>query len=154
MNLGNKIKTFRQKRKMTLVALANAAELSKGFLSDLENGKRDVSAKNLVKLADVLHVTPNDLLEFEATHPKLKTMQLCDELAIERGLKIREYPGKWKTAKDIALHARKDKYAEESAFELACRNFLELGGEMSANFYGLLNSEIINEQVSDLPRGV
>ena len=70
-----------------------------------------------------------------------------DELAIERGLKIRDYPGKWKTAKSLALRTRKDKYPEESAFELACRHFVELGGEMQKPYYDVLNSETL-----DLPQ--
>jgi hypothetical protein len=66
--------------------------------------------------------------------------QKVDELAIERGLQIREFPGKWKTAKSHALWTRKDKYPEESAFEAACRIFVELGGEMQKPYYDVLNS--------------
>ena len=66
-----------------------------------------------------------------------------DRLAIERGLQIREYPTKWKDAKDIALRTRTDKFPEESAFELACRVFVELGGGMQKPFYDVLNSEVV-----------
>ena len=80
---------------------------------------------------------------WELYQQKLKTMQLLDQLAIERGLQIREYPGKWDKAKDIALRTRTDKYNEESAFDLACRIFLELGGESKQNYYDILNSDVL-----------
>lgn len=66
-----------------------------------------------------------------------------DELAIERGLDIKNYPVKWKQALDIALRADKDSYTEGNAFEYACRCYVELGGQSANNFYGLLNEEII-----------
>lgn len=66
-----------------------------------------------------------------------------DELAIERGLLIKEYPSKWKQAKSVAIRADKDSYAEGTAFEYACRLFLQLGGKQEGNFYGLLNAESI-----------
>ncbi len=69
--------------------------------------------------------------------------QKTDELAIERGLQIREFPTKWKQAKDMALRMRKDRYAEESAFEWACRVYLELGGESKQPFYDVLNSQVL-----------
>lgn len=71
-------------------------------------------------------------------------MQEEDLLAIERGLLIKDYPVKWKQAKSQALRADKLSYSEDSAFELACRFFLELGGVMQGNFYGILNSEKLN----------
>ena len=74
---------------------------------------------------------------------KENLMHLNDQLAIERGLQIREYHGKWNAAKDIALRTRTDKYPEESAFEAACRIFVELGGESKLNCYDVLNSDCL-----------
>lgn len=70
-------------------------------------------------------------------------MRQYEQLAIERGLLIREYHGKWKDAVGIALRARKDEYDEESAFEFACRVYLELGGESRQPFYDVLNSQVL-----------
>jgi transcriptional regulator with XRE-family HTH domain len=36
--------------------------LSKGFISDVENGKRDMSGKNIVQVCRLLDVTPNWIL--------------------------------------------------------------------------------------------
>jgi hypothetical protein len=36
--------------------------LSKGFISDVENGKRDMSGKNIIQACKILDVTPNWLL--------------------------------------------------------------------------------------------
>ncbi len=71
-------------------------------------------------------------------------MKTTDEMALERGLKIREYPGKWSQAKNLALNYRKDKYEEDTAFALAYRLFLELGGESGKPIDGLLDSEFIS----------
>lgn len=68
-------------------------------------------------------------------------MDKTDELAIERGLKIRDYPGKWKQAKDVALRMPKDSYPEDTAFDLSHRLFLELGAESGLPYYGLLNAD-------------
>ena len=70
-------------------------------------------------------------------------MRQYEHLAIERGLLICEYPGKWKDALDIAIRARKDEYTEESSFEFACRVFVELGGESRQPFYDVLNSDVL-----------
>jgi transcriptional regulator with XRE-family HTH domain len=60
--LGIVVGTVRRKMGMTAKTLAKKAGLSVGFLSDLENGKRGVSAYNLVRLAEALKVKPGLLL--------------------------------------------------------------------------------------------
>lgn len=62
--------------------------------------------------------------------------RLADELAIEKGYLIKDYPSKWKQAKDTAIRMDKSEYSEESAFALACRLFLELGGKRDLKTVG------------------
>ena len=46
--------------------LAERAGLSKGFLSDLENNKRNIGSQNLLKIANVLGASVDYLLRGEA----------------------------------------------------------------------------------------
>ena len=55
------IKVWREYRKMTLDQLAAAAELSKGYLSDLENSKRKGPVDTLRAIAQALKVSLDDI---------------------------------------------------------------------------------------------
>lgn len=61
--LGENIKKYRKLRGFTQERLAELIELEIRTLSLIETGNNFVSAKTLTKLADVLNVTPSDLLE-------------------------------------------------------------------------------------------
>jgi transcriptional regulator with XRE-family HTH domain len=47
----------REQRKLTQDRLAELTGISKGFISDAENDKRNISSHNLLKIADVLHAS-------------------------------------------------------------------------------------------------
>lgn len=70
-------------------------------------------------------------------------MQMTEEVAIQQGLDIRNYGGKWRRAKDMALRAEKDSYPEGSAALYAYRLFMEMGGGNNGGFYGLLNEDTL-----------
>lgn len=61
-NLGENIKKERKKRKFSLQEVAEAAEVTAGFLSQIENGKNEPSLTTLKKIADYLDVTISKLL--------------------------------------------------------------------------------------------
>jgi len=54
---------------MTQDQLAERAGMSKGFLSDVENNKRNVSSQNLLKIANVLGASVDYLLRGESREP-------------------------------------------------------------------------------------
>lgn len=54
--LGKRISGVRREKKMTSEKLAYEAGISKGYLSDVENGKKLPSIKVLAELAEVLGV--------------------------------------------------------------------------------------------------
>lgn len=60
--MGNRIREWRDARGLTLEALADAAGVSPGYLSRMETGGRNVSLKNLAKLAAALGVSERDLV--------------------------------------------------------------------------------------------
>lgn len=57
-----KVKEFRKQRGLTVEQLASKAGLSKSFLSEIENGKKQINGRRLQDLADALGVRPHDLI--------------------------------------------------------------------------------------------
>ena len=63
MNIGNKIKELRVARNLTQEELADRAELSKGFISQVENFRISPSLKALNRIAEALEVDLKTLFE-------------------------------------------------------------------------------------------
>ena len=61
--VGDRIRKVREQMAMTQDALAASAGLSKGFISEVENNKRNISAQNLLKVANSLSASVQYLLE-------------------------------------------------------------------------------------------
>ena len=61
--LGHHISVERKKRGITLERLAYEMEISKGNLSDIENGKRDPRFTTLRAIADGLEIPLSKLLD-------------------------------------------------------------------------------------------
>lgn len=60
--MGNNIKIFREKMKITLYELSNLTGISVGYLCHLENGTRDnPSYKIMTRIAKALNKTINDI---------------------------------------------------------------------------------------------
>lgn len=55
------VRVWREHRGLTATALAEAAGIGQGFLSQIETGKRDGTVETLKKIAAVLKVTIDDL---------------------------------------------------------------------------------------------
>lgn len=60
--VGDRIREIREHKKLTQDQLANKAHLSKGFLSDVENNKKNISSHLLLKIAEVLGASVEYLL--------------------------------------------------------------------------------------------
>lgn len=80
---GQVIKETREAQGITQQSLAEKAGLSKGFLSDLENGNRGVSSENLLRIAKALSTTTDYLLGHEAisSAPVRASIEVPDELS-------------------------------------------------------------------------
>src|SRR5579864_5122391 len=63
--VGDRIRDVREELRMTQDRLAEQAGLSKGFLSDVENNKRNIGSENLLKIANVLGASVDYLLRGE-----------------------------------------------------------------------------------------
>ena len=60
--IGERIKFWRQKRGLTQEKLAEKVELTPGFISLIETGKKRASLEALLSLCRALNITINDLL--------------------------------------------------------------------------------------------
>ncbi|MDX8045453.1 helix-turn-helix transcriptional regulator [Gracilibacillus sp. S3-1-1] len=75
MSFGEEIKEIRNTKKLTLDELSKRTGLSKGYLSKLENGKRDIpKAETIKRLAEGLEVSSFELL-YDAGHISKEDVQ-------------------------------------------------------------------------------
>jgi transcriptional regulator with XRE-family HTH domain len=70
--IGDRIKESREELGWTQERLADEAGISKGFLSDVENNKRDIGTKNVLKIANVMGASLEYLLRGEERKQKDK----------------------------------------------------------------------------------
>ena len=63
MGVGAQLRAARLERKLSLSELARLAQLSKGFISQVENGTSSPSLRSLRLLTDALNLSPGTLLE-------------------------------------------------------------------------------------------
>ncbi|AQS09054.1 HTH-type transcriptional regulator PuuR [Clostridium saccharobutylicum] len=61
MEIGQKIRTLRMERQLTQEELANRCELSKGFISQVEN---DLTSPSIATLIDILEILGTNLPDF------------------------------------------------------------------------------------------
>jgi transcriptional regulator with XRE-family HTH domain len=91
---GDRIRAIRDNRGLNQDQLAEKAEISKGFLSDVENNKRNISSEYLLKIANVLGASVDYLLRGEAKETtKMEPVVIPPELsqaAEELGLSYTE----------------------------------------------------------------
>lgn len=66
---GDRIRQIREQKKQTQDQLAVAAGISKGFLSDVENNKTDISSQALLRIANALGASVDYLLKGETKEP-------------------------------------------------------------------------------------
>ena len=91
--LGERIRARRVELGWTQDQLAAKAGISKGFLSDLENNKRNVSAENLMGIAQVLNLSLDFLMKGDDTPVPQKEIQIpssLSEFASLEGLSFRQ----------------------------------------------------------------
>jgi transcriptional regulator with XRE-family HTH domain len=75
MELGKKIREIREEIGFTQGQLAGHAAVSQGYLSQLEHGDvRNPSAAVILRLAQAMHVDPDDLFE-AAGYPTVRTLK-------------------------------------------------------------------------------
>ncbi len=61
---GKKVKKIRKSRGVSQESLADLAGLDRTYISDIENGKRNVSIETIFKIADGLETTVVEFFKF------------------------------------------------------------------------------------------
>ena len=61
--LGENLKKVRVKKKLSQGALARLLEVDKGYISNIESGKKNPTLATIQRLADALGVSANELLK-------------------------------------------------------------------------------------------
>ncbi|WP_295770089.1 helix-turn-helix transcriptional regulator [uncultured Mucilaginibacter sp.] len=59
-NVGLRIRELRKQIGISQEALANKAEIDRTYVTDVENGRRNISIENLEKLVDALNISFTD----------------------------------------------------------------------------------------------
>lgn len=68
--VGARIRDLRKQLQLTQESLAFKAEVDKTYLNEVENGKRNVSVKNLEKIIHALEVTIKEFFNDDAFNSK------------------------------------------------------------------------------------
>jgi transcriptional regulator with XRE-family HTH domain len=66
-SVGDRIREVREHRRITQDRLAETSGISKGFLSDVENNKRNISSEYLLRIANSLGTSVDYLLKGESS---------------------------------------------------------------------------------------
>ncbi len=64
LNIGLKIKFFRQQKYLTQAAFAEMLDMDVRYLSDIERGKKNITLKTLYKISLALNINPVDLFVY------------------------------------------------------------------------------------------
>ncbi|UXR32321.1 helix-turn-helix domain-containing protein [Staphylococcus simulans] len=67
MKFGQNIKQIRKRMNITRSELATKMEISQSYLSDIENGRKNLSIKTVKKLANSLGLSVTDLFNDDTT---------------------------------------------------------------------------------------
>ena len=62
---GMRVRELRSEKAISQEELAALTELDRTYISGIERGKRNLSLKNILKIASALNVTPSQLLDIE-----------------------------------------------------------------------------------------
>lgn len=124
-SLGQTIKTLRGARGWTLEELYQASGVSKGFLSDLENGKRlNVGSSTLLRLADAFGVPVESLMEGGVQVPPD-----LEKFALEQKLSFAETLTLLKMSRQIHAHRDRARFDDDpfdwKQFYEAVKSFLK-----------------------------
>lgn len=130
-SLGERIRKLRKEKGLTLQALAGA-ELSKGMLSLIENGKANPSMESLAYIAERLEINKNELLEEVSPSELREVLQEVENLYLKImddmtdgfikiiGL-IRPYieklPYRYESARLLEIYSRCLYYMKEDGWE-------------------------------------
>lgn len=78
--IGNKLLTIRKRMGMTQAEVAEAAGLSDRTYADIERGSVNMRTETILRICNVLHITPDEILTEESTSLAAKQAELIERL--------------------------------------------------------------------------
>lgn len=85
MSIGERIKNLRKERSLTQVELAKKSNISRSYLTDIENNRYNPSVETLKAIANSLEVTLSDILSDESK--EITSLNDRDKKSITNDLK-------------------------------------------------------------------
>ena len=82
VTIGNKLFAFRKRMGMTQAELAEAAGLSDRTYADIERGTVNMRTDTFLRICDVLHITPDEVLTEENPSPDRLQSELWERLTV------------------------------------------------------------------------
>ncbi len=83
--IGNKFYAFRKKRGLTQAEVAELTNLSERTYADIERGKVNMRTETLLRICNVLKITPNDVLTEKEVDLSVDEKELLMHLALCEG---------------------------------------------------------------------
>lgn len=78
--IGNKLLTIRKRMGMTQADVAEAAGLSDRTYADIERGTVNMRTETILRICNVLHITPDEVLTEESTSLSTRQTELWQRL--------------------------------------------------------------------------
>ena len=78
--IGNKLLTVRKRMGMTQAEVAEAAGLSDRTYADIERGTVNMRTETILRICNVLHITPDEVLTEESTSLTAQQAELWERL--------------------------------------------------------------------------
>ena len=78
--IGNKLFLFRKRMGMTQAEVAEAAGLSDRTYADIERGSVNMRIETILRICEVLHITPDEILTDDSVFPTSKQEELMARL--------------------------------------------------------------------------
>ena len=78
--IGNKLLTVRKRMGMTQAEVAEAAGLSDRTYADIERGSVNMRTETILRICNVLHITPDEVLTEESTSLTAQQAEIWERL--------------------------------------------------------------------------
>lgn len=89
MSIGNKIKQYREKRKMTQKDIAEILEVEAGTISKYESGMIEPNIESLKRLAATFHITVDELLKDDEEKFDISKVNVLDVLREQKDMDLK-----------------------------------------------------------------
>ena len=78
--IGNKLLAIRKRLGLTQSEVAEAAGISDRTYADIERGAVNMRIESILKICNVLHITPDEIMTQESTSLSVKQNELIEKL--------------------------------------------------------------------------